>query len=139
MRVVVTLRFPETDFSDREITGSSQGFEIRMQLRDRLSSFSPVFSLVATFSTSQINSVRVLEDEKSKKSNSRVYWPELRNYRLKVEIFQLGAKFASPKTPQTRRPEEHGVYSNHTRLNLDFARKNLIAFDKASIFSRRER
>jgi len=66
-------------------------------------------------------------------SNSRADWPELRDDRLNVEIFQLGAKIAPPQTPQTRRPEKYRVYRSHKRLYVDFswdsvARKNRFAF-----------
>jgi len=44
--------------------------------------------------------------------SSRADWPEFWNSRLKVEIFQLGVKFAPPKT---RRPEKM------LRLYVDFA------------------
>jgi len=76
--------------------------------------------------------------------NSRADWPELRDDRLKVEIFQVGAKIAPLKTrhckrvahitsPQTRRPGKYRVYRSHTRLYVDFswdsvARKNSLAF-----------
>jgi len=68
----------------------------------------------------------------------------LRDYRLKIEIFQLGAKIAPLKmrrckcvahiaSPQTPRPENYRVYLSHTRLYVDFswdsvARKQTIAF-----------
>jgi len=51
--------------------------------------------------------------------NSRVDRHELRNYRLKVEIFQLGVKIVSPKSPQTR-PEHCCVYCSKMRLYVDF-------------------
>ncbi|TNN57722.1 hypothetical protein EYF80_032090 [Liparis tanakae] len=37
--------------------------------------------------------------------NSRADWPELRDYRLKVEIFQLGAKMVPLKTRRPKRPK----------------------------------
>jgi len=40
-------------------------------------------------------------DSDGGRRNSRADWPELRNYCFKVEIFELGAKIALPKT---RRP-----------------------------------
>jgi len=62
--------------------------------------------------------------------NTRADWPDLRDYRLKIEMFQLGAKIAPLKT---RRPGKYRVHRSHTRLYIDFswdsvARKNLIAF-----------
>ncbi|TNN58865.1 Protein cornichon 3 [Liparis tanakae] len=62
---------------------------------------------------------------------TRADWPELRDDRLKVEIFQLGADIASltPRRPhrvghiasaQTRRPEKCRVYRSHKRLYVDF-------------------
>jgi len=51
---------------------------------------------------------------------------ELRDYRLKVEIFKLGAKIAPLKqaavnaSPQTRRPEKYRVYRSHTLTLLCF-------------------
>jgi len=76
--------------------------------------------------------------------NSRADWPELRDDRLKVEIFQLGAKIAPLKTrrckrvahiasPQTRRLKKYRVYRSHMCLYIDFtwdsvAQKNSFAF-----------
>jgi len=88
--------------------------------------------------------VQQRQDSDDARSNSRADWPELQNYRLKVEIFQLGAKIAAIKTlvckrvphialPQMRRPEKCCVYRSHTRLYVDFswdsvARRNCVAF-----------
>jgi len=71
-------------------------------------------------------------DSDKAQSNSRADWPELRDYRLKIEIFQLGATVAPLKTrrckrvahiasPQTRNPEKYCVYRSHTRLYVDFS------------------
>jgi len=56
-------------------------------------------------------------DSDDARSNSRADWPELRDYRLKVEIFQLGVKIAPLKT---RRP--HCV-----------ARKNVASIPATSV------
>ncbi|TNN61340.1 hypothetical protein EYF80_028467 [Liparis tanakae] len=64
--------------------------------------------------------------------NTRADWPELRDDRLKVEIFELRAKIAPLKTrrckrvahiasPQTHRPGKYHVYHSHKRLYVDFS------------------
>jgi len=47
--------------------------------------------------------VRLVLIQQRRDSNSRADWPELRDDRLNVEIFQLGAKIAPLKTRRPKR------------------------------------
>jgi len=71
--------------------------------------------------------IQLRRDSDDARSNSRADWPELRDYRLKMEIFQLGAKIAPLKTrrckrvahiasPQTRRPEKYRIYRSREKI-----------------------
>ncbi|TNN79472.1 hypothetical protein EYF80_010286 [Liparis tanakae] len=48
-------------------------------------------------------------DSNDARSNSRADWPELRDYRHKVEIFQLGAKIAVLKTRRPKRAARKNI------------------------------
>jgi len=109
---------------------------------------SPVGSLSSVTFTDEVTvTSERLPLPAQRERNSRADWPELRDDRLKGEIFQLGVKIAPLKTrrphrvahiawlqtPQTRRPGKYCVYRSHTRLYVDFswdsvARKNSFAF-----------
>jgi len=106
---------------------------------------SPVGSLSSVTFTDEVTvTSERLPLPAQRERNSRADWPELRDDRLKVEIFQLRAKTAPMKTrrphrvapnasPQTRWPEKYRVYRSHTRLYVDFSwdsvtRKNCFAF-----------
>jgi len=56
-------------------------------------------------------------DNDDSRSNSRADWPELRNYRLKVEIFQLGAKIAPLKTSHPHRVAPNAPPGKISRLS----------------------
>jgi len=92
---------------------------------------SPVGSLsLVTFTDEVTVTPERLPPPALRERNSRADWPELRDDRLKVEIFQLRAVNASPTS---RRPGTYRVYHSHTRLYVDFswdsvARKNSFAF-----------
>jgi len=73
------------------------------------------------------------------RSNSRADWPELRNFRLKVKIFQRGAKFAPSETRHRKRAIENAspkmLHQSQRRVSVRWlcswdlvTRKYLVAF-----------
>jgi len=69
--------------------------------------------------------------------NSRADWPELRDVRLKVEIFQLGAKIVSLETRRPHRDAPNAPPGKISRLSQPHAsvRWPFMGFSRAKIVS----